>query len=121
MREESFSAPGYKTGSDTYVLNRFRAGLSLIPAKWLKFRFQTQDARVFWKQAVLLDHLRRKGCTLAREGSRTRSSRILQLARGLRCRVTVRSTTGLRARYVNSLGLRRFASARASVRNLGGR
>ena len=50
VREESVIGMGFRpSNDDTYVLQRFRPGLTLLPAPWLKFRFQGQDARVFYK------------------------------------------------------------------------
>jgi hypothetical protein len=50
VREESFTALAFQSNNDdTYVLQRFRPGLLLLPTPWLRFRFQAQDARVFFK------------------------------------------------------------------------
>ena len=50
VREEDFKGLGFRSSNDdTYVLQRFRLNLLVKPSNWLKFRFQTQDARVFWK------------------------------------------------------------------------
>lgn len=35
--------------SDTYLLNRFRLGMALIPVSWIRFQFQLQDARAIGK------------------------------------------------------------------------
>ena len=52
VREESFTGLAFKpSNDDTYVLQRFRPGITLIAAPWLKFRVQGQDARVFYKAA----------------------------------------------------------------------
>ncbi len=48
MRWESASSNGFKTtGTDSYVLNRFRFGMLLLPANWFKLVAQVQDARSF--------------------------------------------------------------------------
>ncbi len=50
MRMEGFEGGGFKTGNDdTYVLNRIRFNMNLIPTHWLRFEFQVQDARVWFK------------------------------------------------------------------------
>ncbi len=50
LRWEGFQGGGFSPdSSDYYLLNRFRLGVMLLPAPWLKFRFQTQDARAGWK------------------------------------------------------------------------
>jgi len=50
LRWEGFQGGGFSPdSSDSYLLNRFRLGVMLLPAPWLKFRFQTQDARAGWK------------------------------------------------------------------------
>jgi Alginate export len=50
LRLEGFTGAGFQPdNSDAYLLNRFRFNLGLIPTSWLKFRFQVQDSRVWWK------------------------------------------------------------------------
>src|SRR6185295_5577398 len=50
LRLEGFSGNGFKPdSSDTYLLQRLRVNIDVLPASWMKFRFQMQDARVFWK------------------------------------------------------------------------
>ncbi len=50
LREESFTGLGFQPANDdTYLLQRFRLGLTITPTDWLKFRFQGQDARALWK------------------------------------------------------------------------
>ena len=52
VREESVTGLAFKpSNDDTYVLQRFRPGITLIALPWLKFRIQGQDARVFYKAA----------------------------------------------------------------------
>lgn len=48
LRSEGFSGSGFKpNNSDTYLLNRFRFGMLLMPASWVKVVAQVQDARSF--------------------------------------------------------------------------
>jgi len=50
FRLEGFSEGGFQPdSSDAYVLNRLRLDVRLLPAPWLKFLFQMQDARVVFK------------------------------------------------------------------------
>ena len=50
VRWEGFRGGGFKPDStDYYLLNRFRLSVTLLPSSWIKFRFQTQDARAGWK------------------------------------------------------------------------
>lgn len=50
LRWEGFQGGGFKPRStDYYLLTRVRAGVMLLPASWLKLRFETQDARAGWK------------------------------------------------------------------------
>jgi Alginate export len=35
---------------DAYILQRVRLNMKLLPASWLRFHFQTQDSRVFFKK-----------------------------------------------------------------------
>jgi hypothetical protein len=49
-RLEGFGGGGFRNDNDDlYFLNRFRLNMRLEPAPWLRFHFQGQDARVFWK------------------------------------------------------------------------
>jgi len=49
-RLEGFWGGGFVAGNnDAYFLNRIRFDMAIIPASWLKFRFETQDAREWWK------------------------------------------------------------------------
>jgi hypothetical protein len=49
IRLEGFTGSGFQPNSDVYVLNRFRLNMAVQPLSWLGFHFQTQDARVWWK------------------------------------------------------------------------
>jgi hypothetical protein len=50
VRLEGFTGGGFRAGNDDdYLLTRLRINLRIQPASWLKFEFQGQDARVFWK------------------------------------------------------------------------
>lgn len=52
IREESYTGLAFKSSNDdTFALQRFRPGITLIAAPWLKFRVQGQDSRVFFKAA----------------------------------------------------------------------
>lgn len=52
VRFEAFSNGGFQPGNDDgYVLQRFRLNMNIQPVAWLKFKFQAQDARVFFKEA----------------------------------------------------------------------
>jgi hypothetical protein len=47
VRIEGFSSAGFQPDTeDAYVLYRLRVNLGLLPAAWLQFHFQMQDARV---------------------------------------------------------------------------
>jgi hypothetical protein len=49
-RLEGFTGGGFRAGyDDDYLLTRLRINMHIQPASWLKFEFQGQDARVFWK------------------------------------------------------------------------
>jgi hypothetical protein len=49
-RLEGFTGGGFRAGNDDdYLLTRLRINMRIQPASWLKFEFQGQDARVFWK------------------------------------------------------------------------
>src|SRR5262249_16615111 len=55
VRFEGLEGSGFKTdSSDAYVLGRARVNTTLIPAAWLKFQFQGQDAQV-WGRNVKPD------------------------------------------------------------------
>src|ERR1700716_7277 len=50
VRFEGFDGGGFQhNNSDAYLLQRIRLNMRLLPASWLRFHFQTQDARVFFK------------------------------------------------------------------------
>jgi hypothetical protein len=50
MRYEGFLAGGFQGGNDDlYLLQRIRFDMRIVPTPWLDFRFETQDARVFFK------------------------------------------------------------------------
>jgi hypothetical protein len=41
---------GFGAGNDDdYLLTRLRINMHILPTNWLKFQFQGQVARVFWK------------------------------------------------------------------------
>jgi hypothetical protein len=49
-RVEGFTGGGFKANTeDAYLLSRLRLNMTIRPESWLKFGFQGQDARVFWK------------------------------------------------------------------------
>src|SRR5207302_7150168 len=49
-RLEGFNGGAFKdNNSDDYLLTRLRINMKIQPVSWLKFVFQGQDARVFWK------------------------------------------------------------------------
>jgi Alginate export len=48
LRWEGYSGSGFKpNNSDSYLLNRFRFGVLLLPASWFRVVAQVQDARSF--------------------------------------------------------------------------
>jgi hypothetical protein len=50
LRIEGFTGGGFQEESeDAYLLSRFRFNLAILPVNWMKFRFQVQDARLWWK------------------------------------------------------------------------
>src|SRR6267378_973242 len=50
LRLEGFGGGGFQpNNNDGYLLQRVRLNMKLLPTNWLKFQFQTQDARVFFK------------------------------------------------------------------------
>src|SRR6185437_10774219 len=49
-RVEGFTGGGFKANNeDAYLLSRLRLNMIIAPESWLKFGFQAQDARAFWK------------------------------------------------------------------------
>lgn len=49
-RLEGFAGGGFIAGNDdAYLLNRLRIDMTIIPTSWMKFRFETQDSREWWK------------------------------------------------------------------------
>jgi hypothetical protein len=49
-RLEAVTAGSFRDGNDdAYLLIRLRINMTAQPVAWLKFQFQGQDARVFWK------------------------------------------------------------------------
>jgi hypothetical protein len=49
-RLEGFGGGGFRyDNDDAYLLNRFRLNMRVEPTSWMRFSFQAQDARVFWK------------------------------------------------------------------------
>src|SRR5688572_26224440 len=49
-RLEGFGGGGFRNDNDDlYLLNRFRFNMGIQPTSWMRFSFQAQDARVFWK------------------------------------------------------------------------
>ena len=67
-RVEGFTGGGFKANNeDTYLLSRLRLNLFLRPETWLKFGFQAQDARAFWKnQNPAAPPYQRSSCLLCR-------------------------------------------------------
>jgi len=54
LRWENASSNGFKAASsDSYLLNRFRFGMLLLPASWFKVVAQVQDARSFLENPPL--------------------------------------------------------------------
>jgi hypothetical protein len=50
LRLEGFAGGGFQpNNNDGYLLQRVRFNMKLLPTSWLRFHFQTQDARVFFK------------------------------------------------------------------------
>ncbi|MBZ5586096.1 MAG: alginate export family protein, partial [Acidobacteriia bacterium] len=53
-RLESYDAGGFQPGNaDAYLLTRFRLGVAIKPASWLKAYVELQDADAFWKKPPL--------------------------------------------------------------------
>ncbi len=49
-RVEGVTGAGFKPNADdAYLLSRLRLNMKISPTPWLRFNFQGQDARVFWK------------------------------------------------------------------------
>lgn len=54
-RFEGYNAGNFAEGnSDYYLLTRFRLGLAIRPANWIKAYVELQDATAFWKNPPLL-------------------------------------------------------------------
>lgn len=53
VRAEGDIGIGFKDQTDRYVLNRLRLDAKILPTKWLKFEFQSQDARAFGREETL--------------------------------------------------------------------
>lgn len=50
VRYEGFLGGAFRPDNDDlYLLQRVRLDVRIIPTAWLQFRFETQDARVYWK------------------------------------------------------------------------
>jgi len=53
-RLESYDALNFQPGnSDSYLLTRFRLGMSIKPSSWFKTYVELQDATAFWKNPPL--------------------------------------------------------------------
>ena len=51
-RYEGYSAGNFQAGnSDSYLLGRFRAGVAITPARWMRVYAELQDADAFFKTA----------------------------------------------------------------------
>ncbi|HXE14437.1 MAG TPA: alginate export family protein [Bryobacteraceae bacterium] len=50
LRGEGTLGIGFKDQTDRYLLNRVRLDMQILPSNWLKFEFQAQDARAFWRE-----------------------------------------------------------------------
>lgn len=50
MRAEGTLGMGFKEQTDRYLLNRVRLDMQVLPTNWMKFEFQAQDSRAFWRQ-----------------------------------------------------------------------
>jgi hypothetical protein len=48
VRLEDLDGVGFKSGGNTYLLQRLRLDADVTPLRWLKFSFQAQDSRVFF-------------------------------------------------------------------------
>lgn len=51
-RMEYIVGENFKSIDDLYLLNRLRLTLDVLPTQWLKFRFQTEDSRVFGQNTL---------------------------------------------------------------------
>jgi hypothetical protein len=51
-RTESIVGEGFKPVNDLYMLNRLRLNMEVSPLSWLKFRFQSEDSRVFGQNTL---------------------------------------------------------------------
>jgi hypothetical protein len=49
-RGEGDLGVAFKNSNDRYLLNRLRLDMRIIPTDWLKFEFQSQDSRAFWRE-----------------------------------------------------------------------
>lgn len=50
VRIEGVTGAGFRdNNNDGYFLNRVRLNMKLLPTSWLRFNFQGQDSRVYWK------------------------------------------------------------------------
>ncbi len=52
VRLEDLDGVGFNPGGNTYLLQRLRLNLDITPRSWLKFSFQAQDSRVFFRNVV---------------------------------------------------------------------
>ena len=52
VRMEYVAGSGFKPIGDLYLLNRLRVNTDVIPAPWLRFRFQAEDSRVFGQNTL---------------------------------------------------------------------
>jgi hypothetical protein len=48
VRMETLDGVAFKPADNTYLLQRLRLNLNILPVSWLKFAFQAQDSRVFF-------------------------------------------------------------------------
>jgi hypothetical protein len=48
VRLEDLGGVGFKPAGNTYLLQRLRLNLDIVPRWWLRFSFQAQDSRVFF-------------------------------------------------------------------------
>jgi hypothetical protein len=54
-RFEGYDGGSFRSNnSDTYLLTRFRLGLSIRPASWFKLYAELQDATAFWRDSPLV-------------------------------------------------------------------
>lgn len=51
-RMEYIAGEGFQPVADLYLLNRFRLNMDVRATRWLKFSFQSEDARVFGQNTV---------------------------------------------------------------------